>query len=118
MERLRNQLSAQELEAALRMGRTWAPEETPAKLLALLDEEEGLRVQIAAPAERGAEPALTDRELEVLRLMSQGMSTNEIAQTILFAFGTVKLDIQSIYRKLKVHNRAQAMTIAVERGLI
>jgi LuxR family maltose regulon positive regulatory protein len=61
---------------------------------------------------------LTDRELEVLRLMARGMTNREIAQKLVVASGTVKAHAASIYRKLDVHNRTQAVTLARELELI
>lgn len=58
-----------------------------------------------------AEP-LTDREMEVLRLMAEGLSNPEIAQRLVLATGTVKYYTAAIYSKLGVRNRVQA----VERG--
>jgi LuxR family maltose regulon positive regulatory protein len=61
---------------------------------------------------------LTDRELQVLRLMARGMTNREIAQELVVASGTVKAHAASIYRKLDVHNRTQAVTLAGKLELI
>ena len=61
---------------------------------------------------------LSDRELEVLRLIAVGMSNAEIAQKLVVATGTVKAHVASIYRKLDVHSRTQALASAKELGLL
>jgi LuxR family maltose regulon positive regulatory protein len=58
-----------------------------------------------------AEP-LTERELEVLRLLAAGMSSPEIAQHFVVSINTVKTQIKSIYGKLDVHSREDAIAKA------
>ncbi|HLH65867.1 MAG TPA: LuxR C-terminal-related transcriptional regulator [Solirubrobacteraceae bacterium] len=55
------------------------------------------------------ERLLTRRELEVLRLMADGCSNRSIAQTLVISEGTVKFHVNSILRKLRVSNRAEAV---------
>jgi len=74
----------------------------------------------AAPASLNAtlvEP-LSDRELEVLRLLAQGLSNAQIAARLVVAVGTVKTHIHNIYGKLGAQNRAQAVTRATELKLL
>jgi LuxR family maltose regulon positive regulatory protein len=61
---------------------------------------------------------LSERELEVLRLVAEGRSNEEIAAELIIAVGTVKAHTSSIYRKLNVRNRAQAIVTARELGLL
>ena len=61
---------------------------------------------------------LSDRELEVLRLMSEGFSNQEIAEKLIIALGTVKAHSSSIYRKLDVRGRTQAVIRGQELGLL
>ncbi len=61
---------------------------------------------------------LTDRELEVLRLIAQGRSNPEIAAELIIALGTVKAHTSSIYRKLDARSRTEAVIKAGERGLL
>jgi LuxR family maltose regulon positive regulatory protein len=61
---------------------------------------------------------LSDRELEVLRLMAKGRSNAEIAEELIIALGTVKAHTSTIYRKLDVRSRTEAVIKARELGLI
>lgn len=61
---------------------------------------------------------LSNRELEVLALISKGMSNKEVAAELKLAEGTVKLHVSSILAKLGVMDRTQAILVAVKRGLI
>lgn len=75
-----------------------------------------------APAQRDpdgglAEP-LGERELEILRLLSQGLSNREIAQRIFLAEGTVKNYVTSILGKIGVRDRTQAALRGRELGLL
>jgi LuxR family maltose regulon positive regulatory protein len=61
---------------------------------------------------------LTQRELEVLRLIAAGLSNREIAQELVVAVSTVKSHINHIYGKLEATNRVQAAARAREAGLL
>jgi DNA-binding NarL/FixJ family response regulator len=61
---------------------------------------------------------LTKRELEVLRLLSEGLSQKEIASSLVISSKTVAAHIQHILGKLGVHSRAQAVAHAYRRGLL
>jgi LuxR family maltose regulon positive regulatory protein len=61
---------------------------------------------------------LSERELEVLRLVATGMSNAEISRTLFVALSTVKKHINNIYRKLDVRNRTQAVARARELKLL
>jgi len=69
-------------------------------------------------AERLNQPQLSDRECEVLELMSQGKSNQEIASELTVSEGTVKFHINHIYSKLGVKDRAQAVLLAIKRGIV
>jgi LuxR family maltose regulon positive regulatory protein len=62
--------------------------------------------------------ALTEREVEVLRLFAAGMTSPEIAQHFVVSINTVKTQLKSIYSKLDAHSRAEAVGRARELGLI
>ncbi len=69
------------------------------------------------PAQNLVEP-LTPRELEVLHLIAQGYSNQEIARELVLSAGTVKLHAHNIYGKLGVSSRTQAVALATELGLL
>jgi len=61
---------------------------------------------------------LSQREVDVLRLLAQGASNRDIADQLVLAEGTVKNHVSSILTKLHANNRTQAANLARERGLI
>jgi ATP/maltotriose-dependent transcriptional regulator MalT len=62
--------------------------------------------------------AITDRELEVLRLVAEGRSNREIARDLVLALGTVKWYVSEIYSKLGVSSRTQAVARARDLKLL
>ena len=65
-----------------------------------------------------AEEVLTDREIEVLQLLAQGLANKQIAQTLNISTHTVKFHVSSIYNKLGATNRTEAVRNGVQNGLI
>src|SRR5829696_6293441 len=61
--------------------------------------------------------SLTSREVEVLKLLSQGQTNRQIAQNLLFSVSTVKAQVRSILAKLGVSDRTQAAVRAIESRL-
>jgi len=55
---------------------------------------------------------LTDRELDVLRLMAEGLTYKEIAESLFISLNTVRSHVKAIYGKLHVNNRTQAVELA------
>jgi LuxR family transcriptional regulator, maltose regulon positive regulatory protein len=68
--------------------------------------------------EQALPPALTPREQEILGQIARGLSNREIAGQAVISAETVKRHARSIYVKLGVHNRTQAVTRARELGLL
>jgi two-component system, NarL family, response regulator LiaR len=62
--------------------------------------------------------ALTERELEVLALLAQGMPNKEIAAHLVISERTAKFHVSSIMGKLGATNRTEAVSLAAQRGLI
>ena len=71
----------------------------------------------AVRSPRGAGP-LTPREREVLRLVADGQPNKQIARTLGISEPTVKFHVTSIFNKLGADNRAQAVALAAQRGLL
>ena len=61
---------------------------------------------------------LTAREKEILKMVSQGASNNDIAQKLFVREVTVKTHLNSIFKKLKVKNRTQAVLLAMQMRII
>jgi DNA-binding NarL/FixJ family response regulator len=61
---------------------------------------------------------LTDREVDVLRLIGRGRSNEEIASELFISYATVKTHIGRIFTKLELRDRAQAVVAAYESGLV
>jgi DNA-binding NarL/FixJ family response regulator len=70
----------------------------------------------ASPAPAG--PALSARELEVLRLVAQGLSNREIGEKLFLGEATVKTHLLHAFTKLEVSDRTRAVTRAMELGLL
>lgn len=68
--------------------------------------------------ERMNNPVLSERELEVLRLMAQGLSNQDIGTALNIGESTVKSHVTRILSKLAVSDRTQAVIVAVKRGLV
>ncbi len=105
--------SREELMAALRTvaagGALFAPRVAETALGALS--------QGAVTPPMGLIEPLTERELEILRLMAQGLNNKQIAERLHLAHGTVKNYVSRILAKLGVENRAQAVRWFWEQGL-
>jgi DNA-binding NarL/FixJ family response regulator len=69
-------------------------------------------------AERVRGESVSEREIDVLKLMAKGKSNKEIGSALFISGGTVKSHVKSIFAKLKVNNRAEAVANAAHRGLI
>lgn len=64
------------------------------------------------------EPTLTQREQEILRFLIQGESNKEISQHLYVSVETVKSHIKSIYHKLQVKNRVEAVTVSMKKNVL
>ena len=81
------------------------------------------KTRIPAPiaqrlAERMGGPSLTNRELEVLKLIVSGKSNKDIGSELSISEATVKTHINNILSKLGVSDRTQAATTALQRGIV
>ncbi len=75
------------------------------------------RMSEAPSSPRSAEPQLTDRETEVLRMVAKGMTYKQIAQRLVVAHRTVQNHVQNTLRKLQMHNRVELVRYAIDQGL-
>lgn len=69
-------------------------------------------------AQRVAQPVPTSRELRILELVAKGASNKAIGEQLSISEGTVKTHVKSLFNKLDVLSRTEAVNVAVRRGLI
>ena len=84
---------------------------------ALLAPSVAARLMQEVSGERSAPAGLTERELEVLRLIARGMSNKQIAKELVVSEKTVKTHVSNILAKLHLADRTQAALYAVREGL-
>ena len=75
-----------------------------------------LLAEVKSPRPKGS--GLSEREREVLRLVAEGLHTKQIALSLSISERTVKFHVNSIFHKLGADNRAQAVALAAQRGLL
>ena len=113
----RSQATPQNLVAAIRTAANGDGSLPPDLLGRLLDQVERLQHQVLHP--RGLTLAgMTDREIEVLRLLSEGCDTNEVSQRLFYSERTVKNIIHNVTSRLDLRNRTHAVAYAIRQGLI
>jgi predicted ATPase/DNA-binding CsgD family transcriptional regulator len=114
-QRLRAAMGAESFEAEYAAGRSLGM----VGALASLQRETGTAGQARSAALSGeAASVLTPRELDVLKLVAQGLSNSEIAQRLVLSEHTVHRHLANILRKLDLSSRAAAATWGVRAGLI
>jgi LuxR family maltose regulon positive regulatory protein len=79
---------------------------------------EPLSAQLSEPLSAQLSEPLSQRELEVLRLVAQGLSNSEISQRLFLALSTVKGHNLRIFAKLQAQNRTEAVARARQLGLL
>jgi DNA-binding NarL/FixJ family response regulator len=113
----RREITAERLAAcvlAAAAGHGWLP---PHLVGALLKHVKQVRSEVLAPL--GVNPlGLTTREVEVLRLIADGLDTAEIAARLCYSERTVKNVLYALTDRLKLRNRAHAVACAVRAGVI
>jgi ATP/maltotriose-dependent transcriptional regulator MalT len=107
----RSQLDEEAFEAAWEEGRTMSPEQAIEYAL-----DRSPAPETAAPETYPA--GLSAREVDVLRMVAQGMTNAEVAQKLFISSRTVGWHLGSIYRKLGFSSRTEATRFAVEHGLL
>jgi DNA-binding NarL/FixJ family response regulator len=82
----------------------------------------GIAQRVAAARDRGNErrqvEPLTARELEVLRALTEGLSTPEICERLFIAPNTLRTHVQNIMGKLRVHSKLEAVAFALRHRLV
>jgi len=74
--------------------------------------------KIIASFQPNKDNQLTPRELEILQELSNGANNKRIAETLFISTNTVKAHIKNIYKKMQVHSRAEAVSIAIKKRMI
>ncbi len=109
MSYLLKNVSAEELASAIREAVAGRPKLSPEAAEALI---QGVR-EPQPPAYE-----LTDREVEILTLMVQGLPNNEIAERLFVSRSTVKFHVSNILSKLDVKSRTEAVALAIKNHLV
>jgi ATP/maltotriose-dependent transcriptional regulator MalT len=121
MSRLHEQLARGDWDVALRVGRALRLNEMATLAQRVIEEVAEFPAQDGAISlghtERKAGP-LTTREQQVLRLVAQGLSSKLIARQLSIATSTVNYHLATVFNKLGVDTRAQAVAVATQRGLL
>ena len=74
--------------------------------------------QLVSPSQPAVDFQLTDRELEVLVLLAEGMTNQQSAQRLSISVSTLKFHMNNIYEKLGVQTRSEALVLAAKNNLI
>jgi two-component system NarL family response regulator len=88
---------------------------SPSMAVKLLDE---FKEMSRSDRQQVPSPRLTDRELEVLKLVAQGLNNREIAKRLFISENTVKNHVRNILEKLQLHSRMEAVMYAVREKLL
>jgi predicted ATPase/DNA-binding CsgD family transcriptional regulator len=115
---VRTQLGEQAFDAVWAEGRTM----TPGQFLINLEPMPAPKPPLTAPSSAAVAPqshtGLTPRELEVLRLLAQGLTSAQIAEQLVIGLVTVNSHVRSIYSKLGVTSRSAVTRYALEHKLL
>jgi DNA-binding NarL/FixJ family response regulator len=88
---------------------------SPSMAIKLLDE---FKQMSRSDRQQVPTPRLTERELEVLKLVAQGLNNREIAKRLFISENTVKNHVRNILEKLQLHSRMEAVMYAVREKLL
>ncbi|MBW3662520.1 MAG: response regulator transcription factor [Actinobacteria bacterium] len=101
--------AAQEVVSAVRAASRGEMTVPPAMLAKLLPRMRSQRRPVGA---------LSPRELEVLQLLAEGLSNQDIADRLVLSISTVRNHVQNVITKLGVHSKLEAVTTAMRQGII
>ena len=113
---LLKEISTDEVPEAIRSVMNGQSRISPSMASKLLTEFAAWSKRTGPPGTEG--PTLTDRELEVLRLVAQGMANRDIAKELFISENTVKNHVRNILEKLHLHSRMEAVVYAVRENLL
>jgi DNA-binding NarL/FixJ family response regulator len=114
---LTKDVSAEEIEGAIRAvhgGQTWLDPVAQARLVNALTDAS----RSDPPAPAALPDNLTRREAEVLALIGEGLSNQEIGERLVLGRATVKTHVNRVFAKTGVRDRAQAVRYAITNGLV
>ena len=117
VEALRLRLGEEGFAAAWGAGRELPPDDVGELALDTIDATPPPH-GAAPPAGRETANLLSEREREVLRLVAEGLSNQQIADRLVISERTARFHVTSIFNKLGADNRAQAVALASQRGLL
>jgi len=109
MSYLLKNISADELLSAIRQAAVGRPSLSPEAAQVLIQ-------KVNEPAKPGSD--MTDREIEILALMVEGLSNSDIAERLVVSQSTVKFHVSNILSKLGVTSRTEAVAMALKNNLI
>lgn len=105
--------------SSIAAGAVWLDPRIAKIFLQFSDPPGKYQYNMVPPGETGTpEAELTRRELEVLELLAQGLSNNEIAEKLFVSGQTVKTHVRHIMEKMAVSDRTQAAVRAIKKGLV
>jgi two-component system, NarL family, response regulator len=108
-------IAAETLVLALRSlaaGASWWDQAATKEIYSAFDSHESSIKKLSKPS-NGSNP-LTQREQEILLLVAKGKTNPEIAEELYIAPGTVRVHVHAILHKLEVHDRTQAVAVAIQ----
>jgi DNA-binding NarL/FixJ family response regulator len=114
---LLKEISIEELADAVRAVARGHSLISPSMASKLLSEFNAL-VQQAEERQRSLLPSLTDREVDVLKLVAKGLSNREISEELYISENTVKNHVRNILEKLHLHSRMEAVVYAMREKLL
>jgi DNA-binding NarL/FixJ family response regulator len=109
--------SASELEHYLLDAVSGRPALSPSIAQSMLGFFRDSQIDNSVAVSNGYEENLTEREMEILRLIAKGCQVKEVSRLLDISANTVSHHIKNIYSKLNVHNRAEATAAAVHLNL-
>jgi DNA-binding NarL/FixJ family response regulator len=77
-----------------------------------------LRAASPPPAEQAEEWKLSEREMDVLRKLVEGLSYKQIADALFVSIDTVRTHLRHVYRKMQVHSAGEAISRAIKSGVV